>query len=374
MELLSLSHRWPRAARLAGRLTLTVVAAVVLAVVEAIEVKLQALSNGGSNDQLGWMILLLTLPWLIFVSLLWGVRWLVRRWPFGRGKNRAAIAAHVIGALLFPIIHIGLLCAAQVATRTTTLTLREAVLMVMFYYLRGVVHFTLAAAVMHAIDASRLAREREVAAAELQASLVEARLATLRAQLSPHFLFNVLNAIAMFVRAGREAEALEILHQFAELLRGFLRERQSELVTLGEEIEFAERYLEIQRARFEDRLRVAFEVSDESRQSRVPSFLLYPLVENAVKHGLGARMGGGSISVRARTEGDRIVMEVEDDGPGIAGSAATGGTGLGLVNLRRRLENIYQGAASVSLTASHPHGAIARVVLPRGYTPTVTAA
>jgi len=93
-----------------------------------------------------------------------------------------------------------------------------------------------------------------------------------------------------------------------------------------------------------------------------------------VKHGLGARTESGSISVRARAEGDRIVMEVEDDGPGITGSSATRGTGVGLVNLRRRLESIYQGAATVSLTPSHPHGAIARVVLPRVHAPSVTAA
>src|SRR6185436_1347603 len=118
-------------------------------------------------------------------------------WPIGHGSsNRRAIAVHVSVASIFPIVHIGLLAALQ---GLLGMDPARADLLVMYYYLRGLVHYTLAASVMHAINASRLARDQSVATAELQASLVEARLSTLRAQLSPHFLFNVLNAIAMLV-------------------------------------------------------------------------------------------------------------------------------------------------------------------------------
>jgi two-component system LytT family sensor kinase len=191
-------------------------------------------------------------------------------------------------------------------------------------------------------------------------------LRNLRAQLSPHFLFNVLNSISMLVRAGRETEALDTIDAFAGLLRGFLRERPSEFVELSDELVFVERYLHIQRTRFADRLSVTIDAASATNRLWVPAFVMYPLVENAIQHGLSKQEGKGHISVRTRVEGERLVLEVEDDGPGLAPANAhvNNGNGMGLDNLRARLANLYKDDASLELRPGSSRGMVARIHLP----------
>lgn len=179
-----------------------------------------------------------------------------------------------------------------------------------------------------------IARARAVE--QIRAELAQAELRALRAQIHPHFLFNTLNSIASLI-AVNPAAAEEITTRLAEVFRYTLRASEREHSPLGEELEFLRSYLEIERARFSDRLRVEEDVALGLESAPVPSLLLQPLVENAVRYGVSPRPEGGRVRIAARRDGDRLVLEVEDDGPGIDPQAPPSGTGFGLAATRDRL-------------------------------------
>ncbi len=230
----------------------------------------------------------------------------------------------------------------------------------------------------HASNASRRARAAASREAAVRGELATTRLASLRAQLRPHFLFNALNAATVLVRRGDAEKAANVLSRLAELLRYVLRgadddlagDRRAspasdDLVRLGDEISFAESYLAIERERFPDRLRASTDASPDARAALVPHLLLQPLVENAVQHGVGARIGAGKVAIKAHRVDDRLHVMVDDDGPGPHGIAlVTSGNGIGLANTRARLATIYGGRAELSLETRPGGGASAHIVLP----------
>ena len=216
-------------------------------------------------------------------------------------------------------------------------------------------------------------REREVRAAQLETRLATARLEALRLQIQPHFLFNTLHTVGGLVRQGEPDAAVDTLSRLSDLLRVTLDGEGRQLVPLADELRVAELYLEIQRTRFSDRLRVERAVDAELLPLPVPSFVLQPLLENAVRHGIAARAGAGTLGLVAARDGDgRLRLEVHDDGKGIApageGALAAerrdGTGGKGLANVRSRLEQLYGDGASLELLPRPGGGAIARLRLP----------
>ncbi len=217
-----------------------------------------------------------------------------------------------------------------------------------------VIWFTVVVAALHAAYALQAARRRELRAAHLETSLARAQLRSLRLQLQPHFLFNALNTISATMYDDPHA-ADEMLDQLAELLRASLRTAQSDEVPLGDELALLDRYLALLRARFGERLAISIEVEPGSADALVPSMILQPLVENAVRHGNAERSGRGAVGVRVRrgTDGDggRLLLEVEDDGAGEPegkGNDAQGATddagrgfGIGLAGTAERLQLLY---------------------------------
>jgi signal transduction histidine kinase len=201
-----------------------------------------------------------------------------------------------------------------------------------------VIWFTGVVAGVHIWDALAAARQRELRAAQLEGSLARAELRNLRLQLQPHFLFNALNTISATMYDDPRA-ADEMLAQLAELLRASLRTAQTDEVPLHEELAVLDCYLAILRARFGDRLTVSIETDPGVTGALVPSMVLQPLVENAVRHGNAERLGRGTVAIRARQEDGHLILEVEDDGDG-AGSTAPG-TGLGLSGTAERLHLLY---------------------------------
>jgi signal transduction histidine kinase len=173
-------------------------------------------------------------------------------------------------------------------------------------------------AVAAGIDYARRYRDRDLRASQLETQLERARMYTLQAQLQPHFLFNALNAVAMLVRRDRKQEAIDVVVGFGELLRYVLNESGTLDVSLDEELGFVRRYLDIERVRLGDRLRVTIDVDPEAERALVPNLLLQPLVENALKHGIVVRPEGGALRIGARRAGTVLRVEVEDDGPGVA--------------------------------------------------------
>jgi len=190
-------------------------------------------------------------------------------------------------------------------------------------------------------DALAMERERALRAESLA---TQARLDALRFQLQPHFLFNSLNAISTLVADGRSDEASKMLSRLSDFLRLVLDSPDADTVTLAEEIDFAERYLAIERVRFGDRLEVRIEAPDETLDSRVPSLLLQPIVENAVRHGIAPRELGGRVEIVAARVGGELVLTVSDRSRGLANGASAGassGEQIGLANLGERLTRLY---------------------------------
>ena len=231
---------------------------------------------------------------------------------------------------------------------------------------------SIAVVVARRIDAIRMTKERynrEIREQEIGKLASEAELRALRAQINPHFLFNALTTIGYLIQTA-PPRALETLLRLTSLLRGVLRS-EGEFTTLGRELEIVEAYLDIERARFEHRLRVTVDVPPRLRNIRVPPLLLQPLVENAVKHGIGQKQSGGQVLIRARVErtGDerrRLALTVEDTGAGTTPQTLERGraSGVGLRNVERRLACQYGDAASLSVRTMPDEGTVVEIRVP----------
>jgi two-component system LytT family sensor kinase len=209
------------------------------------------------------------------------------------------------------------------------------------------------------IDAIRLARERY----QQSRLATEAELRALRAQVNPHFLFNALNTIGYLIQTS-PARAHETLMKLTALLRGVLRSADA-ATTLGDEIDLVSAYLEIERARFEERLRVDIDVPSELRGIRVPALMIQPLVENAIKHGIANSRSGGRVAIVSRFDGDNLAITVRNSGARVTDADITRGrkNGVGLSNLDARLRHQYGDAASLTLVATADETR-AEIVLP----------
>jgi two-component system LytT family sensor kinase len=206
------------------------------------------------------------------------------------------------------------------------------------------------------------AREREAHASRLAAQLAEARLGALRTQLNPHFLFNSLNALAVLVREPNIPAASRMLELLGDVLRQVLRTDQPHEVPLADELRFVEQYLAIEQVRFSDRLRVTWSIDEQARVALVPGFVLQPIVENAIKHGVAKRAEAGRIDISARVVGSMLELAVRDDGVGMA---ATQREGVGLSNTRERLRTLYGDEATLTVTTPPDGGTLVTLRLPR---------
>jgi two-component system LytT family sensor kinase len=237
---------------------------------------------------------------------------------------------------------------------------------------------TIAAVVGRRIDAIRLTHERyarELREQEIGKLATEAELRALRAQINPHFLFNALTTIGYLIQTA-PPRALDTLMRLTALLRSVLRS-VGEFTTLGREIELIESYLEIEHARFEQRLRVRIDVPKALRNLRVPTLLLQPIVENAIKHGISPLLRGGDVTVAARLEtadGTRaLVLLVHDTGAGVSQMELQTGRaiGVGLGNVERRLACQYGDAAALSIESAPEAGTTVRIHMPAEYRATM---
>ncbi|MEX0601508.1 MAG: histidine kinase [Rhodothermales bacterium] len=206
--------------------------------------------------------------------------------------------------------------------------------------------------------------ELRAQADRLQAQLSEARLQALRMQINPHFLFNTLHAVSSLVERDPQG-VRRMLARLSELLRYTLEDGTETEVPLQQEINFLDRYLEIQRIRFQDRLDVKKDIAPDVVDALIPNLILQPIVENAIKHGASKVRGIGRVSIRARRENDRLIVSIADNGPGLEGdSIPEEDRGFGLRNTRERLEELYGGAFELSFMSPEGGGLVAEVVLP----------
>ena len=201
--------------------------------------------------------------------------------------------------------------------------------------------------------------EQRVRAAELQTNLMEARFERLRSQLSPHFLFNTLNTISVLALRGERESTTEALELLGNLLRTTLDDARPERVSVRQELEFIEQYLEIQRLRFSGRLTTNYDISPEVGGAAVPAMILQPIVENAVKYGVLEHEGVGSVSMRAWRDNGKLVLQVTDTGPGFsADSPDSFRKGIGLRSVEARLEHLYGSAHGIAYGTSETGGSV----------------
>jgi two-component system, LytTR family, sensor kinase len=306
------------------------------------------------------------LPWVPVAALAPTVVALGARWPLDHGRWRLHLGGHIAAMLGFVLLHelaAALLMYPWMGSMPLVniffkqLTFRSALDAMVYWAIIGATH---------AVRSARQAREREQAAVRLEAGLAEARLTALRAQLDPHFLFNTLNAVSALALRGEREGVVKALSTLSDLLRATLGGAPTQEVALSDELALLDRYLEIQRLRFSDRLSVVREIDPSVLDAAVPAMLLQPLVENAIKHGISARPEGMRIEIHARRVDAMVVLQVRDTGPGF-GRRTTGapdGEGIGLANLRERLAQLYGATQWLECRDAEGQGGVVEVALP----------
>jgi signal transduction histidine kinase len=307
--------------------------------------------------------------WYAWAVLVPGMVWMARRYRFGRQNWIRAASMHALGVLAFTFTHAVLTVSARVVIMKamdgraldwwdsfrTLFFLNFDWEMMTYWAIIGL---------SHALDFHRESQDRELTAAQLQTRLAEAQLQALQRQLHPHFLFNTLHTISALMHRDTEA-ADAMLARLSDLLRLTLDRVGTQQVSLKDELDFLQKYLDIERTRFADRLQVSMDIEPDTLDASVPNLVLQPLVENALRHGIGPKIGGGLVEILSRREGDQLRMVVRDNGAGLSSDAMNAfNTGVGLSNTRSRLEHLYGGRHRFDFHTPAGGGLAVTIVIP----------
>lgn len=282
--------------------------------------------------------------WYAWALLAPSVLYLGGRFRFARGAWRVPLAAHLAGGLVYTVAHLSLMVMVHTLLLRVTGEPDSKISILQSPIFTGdwdvMIYWSLVG-LRHAVDYYGEAQQRALEESELRTSLAEARLDALRHQLQPHFLFNTLHAISTLMHKDVNA-ADRMLARLSDLLRLTMDKGAAQELPLKEELDLLKKYLEIEQARFGDRLRVELDVDPETLDARVPCLVLQPLVENAIKHGLAPQLSPGRIRVEARRDDDALLLSVEDNGCGLSEQVLTAfKQGIGLANTRARLRHLY---------------------------------
>jgi len=307
--------------------------------------------------------------WYAWAILAPFVLWLARTYRFERLKWTRALVVHVPAVFMVTFAHAMLLGAGRVATMHFLagrdvewwLGVRERYFL---YFDWEMMTYWAIIAVSHAFEYYRESQERALTTAQLQTRLAEARLQALQRQLHPHFLFNTLHTISALMHRDIDA-ADTMLARLSDLLRLTLERVGSQLVPLKDELDFINKYLDIERTRYGERLHISFIIEPDTLSASVPNFLLQPIVENALRHGISPKVGGGRVEVRAHHTGEWLQLVVQDDGYGVPPDRLDAfNTGVGLTNTRSRLEHLYPGNHTFEFQTPAGGGLAVTIVIP----------
>jgi two-component system, LytTR family, sensor kinase len=307
---------------------------------------LSAVSGGSVGRMMVHVVALNLVYWYVPALVAPLIMRLATRYQFGRGSGWKTFAVHVTGAFVYSVVHSAAMIGTRivlmqqnapprgwwVAARIEYLTQLDWILMTYLFVV----------GLAHALEYRRESERRALDSAHLETRLVEAQLQSLQRQLQPHFLFNTLNAISGLMRMDVDA-ADRMMDRLGDLLRMALDSANVQEVPLKEELEMLQKYLDIEQVRFGPRLSVSMRIQPDTLAAQVPNFLLQPLVENAVRHGVAPHTRPGRIVVEASRERDRLVLRIRDSGDGVAPHYLTLlNQGVGLTNTRARLEHLYR--------------------------------
>jgi len=318
--------------------------------------------------------------WFLITPL---VLWLGDRLPFERRIWVRRLFTHLGLALAVAILQLSVESAVLRAIGVFPMLMTSYVATLAFLFVIGfhqsILTYWIILSVQYAFSWYRRYQERqqetlrlELRSSQLEGQLVQARLSALKSQLQPHFLFNTLNAIMVLVRQQKGREAEEMLGRLSDLLRCVLDDAEAQEIPLRRELQYLDLYLSIEQVRFQDRLRVEIAADPEVLDAAVPQMILQPLVENAIRHGIGRASSAGRLRISAcyaphgpgNVEHGALELKVEDDGPGLAPPGPNQARGIGLANTRDRLRQLYGDAARLSVENAPPGGVAATVTLP----------
>lgn len=301
---------------------------------------------------------------LIWASLTPGILWLARRFPLSKGQAWRSLALHAGACLVCAVVAALLSTLAAEVIRyeypRPTITLNVLILFFVAKLNNNIFFYAAIVAVAHVLNYYRQLRERELLASQLEAKLAQTQLQILKMQLQPHFLFNTLNAISALIHQDVEL-ADRMIARLGDLLRTTLDSANQQEVPFRQELDFIQPYLEIEKARLGARLSVEMDIDPAVMDARVPNLLLQPLVENAIRHGVAATPGPGTIRIQASRENGFLRLAIRDSGPGMQ---ATPATGIGLANTRARLERLYGADQRLDLTNGPQGGLQVDITIP----------
>lgn len=304
--------------------------------------------------------------------MLWAVSspvilWLARAFPFARRQWSDALLFHLPAGTIFSLGHLLLYVIITMRLGGNPpqsfeefLAQFQPVFLYSFAWW-SLVYWTILVA-SYAFDFYERYQDGLLRASQLEAQLAQAELQALKMQLHPHFLFNTLHSISALLHEDIET-ADKMVARLGDFLRMTLHNSGSHEIALEEELKFLECYLAIERLRFQDRLSVEFEIDPAARSASVPNLILQPIVENAIRHGITPLTGPGHLAIRAWPEGDRLRLEVQDNGPGLT-THYRASKGLGLANARARLEGFYGGQHRLDLASPSAGGLVVIIELP----------
>jgi sensor histidine kinase YesM len=337
--------------------------------------RLYYIYSASEDSAISWPV---ALSWSLAEWYIWGIFSILiiritAKVGFGGEKWALRVFVHLIIGLAVGAIAVFLYSAAYKLIQTyiwTEVAMGESSVYEIYCYLirsklfYAVLTYFLIAFVSYAISYYKRFRDEERRLMKAEAKLANAQLQALKTQLHPHFLFNALNAIATLVHTDPEA-ADRMIARLSELLRITLDNQAIQEVPLEREVEFLERYLDIQKIRFQDRLQVQISTSAAALEAMVPNLILQPLVENSIRHGISKQTEGGEIRITVERHNDTLRMEVADTGPGLDKDWETKkGGGHGLFNTRERLAQLYGDRHSFSLKDGSPKGLIVTIDIP----------
>jgi two-component system, LytTR family, sensor kinase len=313
-----------------------------------------------------FLVLINLVVWVGYAMATPAIFWLGRRFRFDRHGWKRALAVHAPASLLFTSLHLLIVATARFYLQGVRGGDPEWAFTVFDSFFRSVdqelpVYWAIIG-LQHAVDYYRQARAREVRSARLETRLIESQLQALQQQLHPHFLFNTLHAISTLVHRDPDKADL-MIERLSDLLRITLRKVGVQEVELAEELEYLRAYLDIEQIHFGARLRVEYRIDANALDALVPTLMLQPLVENAIRHGLDPLVRPGMLTIEAHADGDVLWLRVRDDGVGLTNTWVRR-DGVGLANTRSRLERLYGEHATLMMREQASGGVRVEVSLP----------
>jgi len=308
--------------------------------------------------------------------------WVVFEYPIERGNWKLRLPLHLFAALTFTVVHVILAdpidplwdpkhqrylhIITWAPASSHALILRWDLLgkLILYYASSDVLGvYVVVALVGHMVWYYRRMRDREIHSSRLENQVTKARLRTLKSQLHPHFLFNALHSISSLMLTD-VALADRMMSRLSDLLRLTLENTDLQLTTVKHELEFVCAYLDIEKMRYADRLTIVLDIAPETLGAAVPHLLLQPLVENAVRHGIGKMSSGGRVRISTETHDSSLIIEVEDNGPGITSTLEVHGHGIGLTTTRDRLQTLYNDHQNLEIGRGLDNGTLVRIEIP----------